>query len=271
MKHIIKILQLKQCDEGFTGLVRILDSGDNAAKSSVYEIIEDKIPHSLKDSISNIFDDRPTVEHFEKLWTIQEIIIQLLEQDNFWENVLGISLAAEQNLIHLIQKHLSGEAQLNPLIKNEIAVVTIQKFKESKPMYSHLDKTLFLKGTDLFSKLSGEELFQISQIAEEEDFLAEEIVFHEGDQGDSMYIILQGRVSVFTKNQEITILKEGECFGEMSLLDGEPRSTSIKAVTATKLLTIRGENFYSLAEGNINLIQGIVRILSARLRKANSA
>ena len=271
MQRIINILKLIQFDSNLIGLEKKLKLGENSVNASVYEIIEDCIPHTLKNSISHIFNGQPQEKHYEKQWAINEIIIQLLNGDTIWKNVLGISLAAEQNLLNSLSESLSKSAQSHPLIKNEILAVKTQKSKESKSMYSHLDKTLFLKGTELFSKLSGEELFQISQIADEEEFLKDEIIFHEGEQGDSMYIILQGRLSIFIGNEEIAQLQKGECFGEMALLDGEPRSTSIRALEESKLLTIREENFYSLAEGNINLIQGIVRILSARLRQANAA
>ena len=64
---------------------------------------------------------------------------------------------------------------------------------------------------------------------------------------------------------------EGECFGEMALLDREPRSNSIKAVVDTTVLKIDEVGFYELAAGNIEIIQGIVKILSKRLRKANAS
>ena len=191
--------------------------------------------------------------------------------DTPWENLLGISLAVDHDFSNLISEYLPKSIQSSPTIKHEILVLKNQKSKEKSNMYSYLDKTLFLKGTELFSMLLGKELFEIAQIAEEEDYIPEEIIFHEGARADSMYIILQGKESVFRGNNEITQLHEGECFGEMAILDGAPRSTSIRALAETRLLTIREDDFYHLAEGNINLLQGIIRILSARLRKANAA
>ena len=135
-------------------------------------------------------------------------------------------------------------------------------------MYTTLDKTIILKGINLFSGLTVEEVFQIAQIAIEERYLAEEVIFHEGDVGDSMFIIINGSVSIYNQKKEITTLETGECFGEMALLDHEPRSSSIRAITDTAVLKIDEENFYELVAGNIEIIQGIVKILSKRLRQS---
>ena len=135
-------------------------------------------------------------------------------------------------------------------------------------MFTTLDKTIIFKGVNLFSELTGEEVFQIAQIAAEERYLAEEVIFREGDVGDSMFIIIDGSVSVYNQKKEITILEKGECFGEMALLDREPRSSSIRAVTDTAVLKIDEESFYELVAGNIEIIQGIVKILSKRLRQS---
>ena len=68
----------------------------------------------------------------------------------------------------------------------------------------------------------------------------------------------------------ITTIGAGECFGEMALFDREPRSSSIRAVTDTIVLKIEEESFYDLISGNIKIIQGIVKVLSRRLRQSSS-
>ena len=141
---------------------------------------------------------------------------------------------------------------------------------EDIAMFTTLDKTIILKGVNLFSELTGEEVFQIAQIAVEEHYLVEEVIFREGDVGDSMFIIINGSVSVYNQKKVITTLEKGECFGEMALLDREPRSSSIRAVTDTAVLKIDEEGFYELVAGNIEIIQGIMKILSNRLRQSNT-
>ena len=135
-------------------------------------------------------------------------------------------------------------------------------------MFTTLDKTIILKGVNLFSGLTAEEVFQIAQIAIEERYLAEEVIFQEGDVGDSMFIIINGSVSVYNQKKKITTLETAECFGEMALLDREPRSSSIRAVTDTAVLKIDEDSFYELVSGKIEIIQGIVKVLSKRLRQS---
>ena len=94
------------------------------------------------------------------------------------------------------------------------------------------------------------------------------MIFQEGDVGDSMFIIINGSVSVYNQKKEITTLERAECFGEMALLDREPRSSSIRTVIDTVVLKIDEESFYELVAGNIEIIQGIVKILSKRLRQS---
>ena len=83
-----------------------------------------------------------------------------------------------------------------------------------------------------------------------------------------MFIIIDGSVSVYNQKKVITTLIKGECFGEMALLDREPRSSSIRAVTDIDVLKVDEESFYELVSGNIKIIQGIVKILSKRLRQS---
>ena len=182
----------------------------------------------------------------------------LHHRDDFFENPY---------VLELIYKEMKME---NSGFKSTINLVKETNLKEDISMYTTLDKTVILKGVDLFSGLSGEEVFQIAQIANEERYLVNEIIFNEGEMGDSMFIIISGSVSVFNLQKEITTLGEGECFGEMALLDREPRSNSIKAVVDTTVLKIEEVGFYELMAGNIEIIQGIVKILSKRLRKANA-
>ena len=163
------------------------------------------------------------------------------------------------------KEYQSGQS----ILKNTVQPLLHNSDKmEEKSMYTTLDKTIILKGVNLFSGLTGEEVFQIAQIAVEERYLVEEVIFQEGDVGNSMFIIIDGNVSVYNEKKEITTLENGECFGAMALLDRAPSSSSIRAITDTAVLTIDEESFYELVAGNIEIIQGIVKILSNRLRQS---
>ena len=137
-------------------------------------------------------------------------------------------------------------------------------------MYSTLEKTIFMKGVDLFRDISGEEVSHVAQIAEEIEYGSEQTIFDEGDVGDSMFIIVDGAVRIHKGDKELAVLSKGKFVGEMALLDQEPRSASVTSTEETTLLEINGEDFYDLMASRMEIIQGIVKILTQRLREANA-
>jgi CRP/FNR family cyclic AMP-dependent transcriptional regulator len=80
-------------------------------------------------------------------------------------------------------------------------------------MLSTVEKVLFLKSVDLFSKITGEDLNQVAGIAEEVNFEQDELIFQEGEMGDSLYLIVDGSVVVHRQAKEITRLIAKEAFG----------------------------------------------------------
>ena len=137
-------------------------------------------------------------------------------------------------------------------------------------MYSTLEKTIFMKGVDLFRDISGEEVSHVAQIAEEIEYDSEQTIFKEGDVGDSMFIIVDGAVRIHKGDKELAVLSKGKFVGEMALLDQEPRSASVTSTEETTLLEINGEDFYDLMASRMGIMQGIVKILTQRLREANA-
>jgi CRP-like cAMP-binding protein len=133
-------------------------------------------------------------------------------------------------------------------------------------MISTVEKVLFLKGVDLFSAIPGEELSQVAQIAEEVDIEAGETIIQEGDLGDSAYLIVNGKVRVHRGAVEIAVLGERQVFGEMSILDSEPRSASVSALTDVALLKIHHDDFTDILAEKSEIAQGIIKVLLRRLR-----
>ena len=137
-------------------------------------------------------------------------------------------------------------------------------------MYSILEKALILKSIDLFESIPSEELIRVAQIAEEEQFEKVTPLFEEGDFGDSMYIVANGKVRVHKGERTIVELEKGACVGEMALLDQEPRSADVTVNADTTLLKITQDGFYELMSSNMEIMQGIVKLITTRLRKATN-
>ena len=134
---------------------------------------------------------------------------------------------------------------------------------------STVEKVLFLKGVDLFRTIPGEELSHIAQITDEVEYSPEETLFHQGDQGDAMYLIVEGKVKVHAGEQVFAELSTSQCFGEMAILDAEPRSASITALTELTLLKIQREDFAEILSEKPEISLGIIKVLTGRLREAN--
>jgi CRP-like cAMP-binding protein len=136
-------------------------------------------------------------------------------------------------------------------------------------MYSILEKTLILKSVELFQEIPGEMLSNIAQISDELSLEAEESIFMDGDYGDSLYIIIDGEVSIIKEKKEIALLGNGKCIGEMALLDQEPRSADAICITSCILLKIDQLGFYELMANNQIIMKEIIKLLTKRLRDTN--
>jgi CRP-like cAMP-binding protein len=136
-------------------------------------------------------------------------------------------------------------------------------------MISTVEKVLFLKSVPLFREIPGEELAQIAAIADEIEYQQDENVFKEGEIGEAMYIVLEGKVRIHRGEKVLTELGERECFGEMSILDSEPRSASVTATKDLVALKIQREDFAEILAQKSEIAHGIIKVLTHRLREAN--
>jgi CRP/FNR family transcriptional regulator len=99
------------------------------------------------------------------------------------------------------------------------------------------------------------------------------VIFREGDEGEGMFIIQSGQVKIAkhtaTGEKTLVILSEGDFFGEMAVIDNEPRSASAIAHTDAKLIVLTPEVFESTMQTNAHIVKKILRNMSSRLREAN--
>ena len=135
-------------------------------------------------------------------------------------------------------------------------------------MITTVEKVLFLKSVDLFSQIPGEDLAQIALITNEEPHESGEDVVIEGEVGDALYIVLDGRVKVHRKERAIAELGQRECFGEMALLDASPRSATVTVMDNVTLLKISREDFQDIMSEKHAISQGVIKVLTRRLRDA---
>lgn len=142
-----------------------------------------------------------------------------------------------------------------------------------------MDKLSVLSGSPLFEMLSSAELEYVADLSRPRRFDAGQMIFEEGELGDSVFIIGTGEVDVLRRDatgaqKTIATLGAAQFFGEMSLIDKEYRSASIQARSECEVLHLTAENLTSFRkqhrDGFTFVIINIARMLSARLREANT-
>jgi CRP/FNR family cyclic AMP-dependent transcriptional regulator len=210
------------------------------------------------------------------LFSIRRSDLELLFEENkkvavhfywqFWKS-LSIRTREANNLLKTFFEESSSQKK-TPLSQEEIA--------KSKAISIELDRKIQLLQE---RGLSAKELRLLAAFSKEELYNREDLIFREGDKGDKLYIILDGKVRI-TKyipgvgEEALAILEKGDFFGEMALIDNEPRSADAKAhINGTTVLTISREVLNEILSVDIEsayqFLSILCRILTQRLREIN--
>ena len=125
------------------------------------------------------------------------------------------------------------------------------------PLFAHADRTML-------GSLAGR--------LRRRRFRRNEVIFHQGDLGDSLQVVASGAVKIVLPSPEgeeaiIASLHPGEFFGELALLDSSPRSTTATALEATETLTLPRERFLELLREDPRIVQALLHALAEDLRR----
>jgi len=124
----------------------------------------------------------------------------------------------------------------------------------------------------LFAAFSQEAASELARRIEERRLEAGQTIFTQGEVGQELLIIRRGSVKIFlpgADNREeavMAILRDGEFFGELSLLDGQPRSASAVTLQETVLLSLQREAFYEALQTDYRAVSHVISVLCQRLR-----
>src|SRR5881392_3139051 len=131
-----------------------------------------------------------------------------------------------------------------------------------------------LRQVPLFESLDDEAAKKLCQLLETLDCEAQKVLFRAGDAGDAMYLIERGKVRISvqaTDGRELTLteLGRGDFFGEMVLLDGQPRSANAAVAEESRLAVLSREHFLSFMRSNPNVALEMLTALAHRLRRTD--
>jgi hypothetical protein len=137
------------------------------------------------------------------------------------------------------------------------------------PRLLTIEKVMALKTTGLFRETAEDLLVDIAFILKEAAFKKGETIVQKNEVGTCMFIIYSGSVKVHDGDHTLAQLSSRDFFGELSLLDAEPRSASVTALEDSLLLRIDQHAFYEIMADRMEVIREIMKILCSRLRHQN--
>lgn len=142
------------------------------------------------------------------------------------------------------------------------------------PAISRNPRLKLLKNVVLFKDLSMRDLSMVDSLLHERRYLADEVIFDEGEEGQGLFVVLEGRVKVALPGNPSGKLREfgpGSFFGEVALLDQSVRTVQARALENTHIVALFRAEFYSLLETHSAIASRIsfqlARALAARLRE----
>lgn len=132
-----------------------------------------------------------------------------------------------------------------------------------------------LRNVSIFSRLTDGQLRLLGASLGARAYGRGETIFHQGSDGDVLYLIVRGQVRIFTVSQlgqelSVKIFRDGEFFGELALLDGQPRSASAQAMRPTHTLTLHRHAFREAMRTMPDIAILVLEELSVRMRRTNT-
>ncbi|HPH29023.1 MAG TPA: cyclic nucleotide-binding domain-containing protein [Pseudomonadota bacterium] len=162
-----------------------------------------------------------------------------------------------------------GSAQADTMVTGRFAVPRLPT--NLGPVCTNLERILFLHCVPLFVDFEPEDLLVLARASEERSYTEGTVLFNQGDHGDEVFVIISGRVEVMIAGdaeRAINVIGPGDCLGEMSVIDGSPRSaTALIVGVGTRALAIRGETFRRFVEERSHVSGKIIGVLANRLRQ----
>ena len=131
---------------------------------------------------------------------------------------------------------------------------------------SNAEKTALLARLPLFAGISADSLDRLAAVVGEQRFDTGQIIVRQGQVGSGLYVVVSGSVRVVRGGSELATLKAGDFFGELSVIDQQPRNASVEAAEPTDCLALASWDLLSLLESDPALALNLIRGLVARIR-----
>lgn len=285
---LIKLGAINSPDVPVSQCIKSLRSGDPNQFSYGLELLETIFSREEREIVTPLIEGKALAERVQighRLFKTISYNLNTYLENNLYSSSTWLSaitldflIQTKTDLKKTIQwdkvklSHIHGEILQRATLKDFSWIGTlpdeIRKFRPINAMYTTLEKTILLKSVSLFKSIPAEIVSTIAQIAEEIPVTKDTILFKEGEIGDAMYVIVDGKIAVHKGEKQIATLTKWDCLGEMALLDEEPRSADATASSDSILLRISQESFAELLHQHPNIMHSLLKILTGRLRNS---
>jgi CRP-like cAMP-binding protein/ATP/ADP translocase/HEAT repeat protein len=262
LERIFKLLAFINDPKTITTVYRNLLGDDRRARANAIEVLDNMLSGTIRSSVVDVVNKSFMAEKTGRKNAAQffETLNELFKKEYDW--------------IRMVIEFITTSPKLEEVDKNLLQslrarIQETQVGYDRKELVNIIQKVAILKKVNFFSGLSGEFLSTIALNMKSVKTPAGTTVFHEGDEGDSFYIVIKGKVLVHKKETRIVELEGGQVFGEMAILDHEKRSASVTALEDTMLFKLESDTFYDIIADKIEIAKGVIRMLTARLRMQN--
>ena len=258
---------------------KTLNSGDTSTRAAALEALETLGDPVITKEVLPILDRGGvfTLDKEQKM-DVQIVIGGLLESEDYWLRAISARAALELELMNFIPVIRKMKSDPNPLVKQAVKDVLAgmnggARMKTLRTL-STLDRILLMREIPMFSRLSPEDLEKIAEVAVEQLFSSKSFICHEGEHGDSLFIIVHGQVSVLKKTENdqttLAIRRDGEFVGEMAILESPSiRSATLQAATDVRMLVLDGESFKAILRDRPEVAISVLQHMSRRVRDLN--
>jgi hypothetical protein len=270
-------------------------------QANALEMLDNLIPRPVYQGLQTLLDVVPTAEKVRRFDALLgpsgggSIVPSIIERGEvaYTDWTISTALGQWRPTPYTVGQVLPLLHSANPLIQQS-AVAVLNRFAHNAPEdYQHLlaahphlvtllmshhattsrisatERVALLKNTALFAETPENVLSSIVPIMKEVAFHDGEQIFAKGDLGTSLFIVQEGEVNIFSGAQQLATFRSGDFFGELALLDAEPRSASAVAHGAVVAFRLDQEDFYDVMEERGEVLRNILRVLCQRLRRQN--
>ncbi|MDF7810006.1 cyclic nucleotide-binding domain-containing protein [Hymenobacter sp. YC55] len=181
------------------------------------------------------------------------------------------SLLVRESAFAVLDQLAKHQPDLHQQLVSEYPLVVFQRMDHHAAAgnISAQERVQVLHRTALFAETPENVLSSIVPIMKEVTFHEGQEIFAKGDLGTSLFIVYEGEVNIFNGTQQLATFKKGDFFGELALLDAEPRSATAVAHGSVVAFRLDQEDFYDVMEERGEVLRNVLRVLCQRLRRQN--